>query len=254
MIYETDLKGTIATRWSIRARTYDLSPGHGIHSEREKQAWVNILSEALDHKTNLTVLDVGTGTGALALLLAEMNHKVAGIDLSEKMLVRAREKARTASLKAYFKLGDAETPAFENESFDAVVCRHLLWTLPDPERAVDAWRKVLKPGGRVVIIDGNFGKSKRTPLQEAWRYMAMPLIFFTEFRDPRMLNRDLDRHLPMRQRERPAADIEILEKAGFKAEVNKVKLPRKYSLLKYLKYGYSRHSQYQFVVKGVKTA
>ncbi|BBO89604.1 class I SAM-dependent methyltransferase [Desulfosarcina ovata] len=253
MIYETDLKGVIATRWSIRARTYDLSPGHGIHSEREKQAWVNILSAALDHKTNLTVLDVGTGTGALALLLAEMNHNVVGIDLSEKMLARAHNKARTASLNADFKIGDAESPPFEKESFDAIVCRHLLWTLPNPERAVDAWRDVLKPGGRIVIIDGNFGKSKRTLLQEAWRYMAMPLILLTEFRDPRW-KRDLDTHLPMRQRERPAADIEILEKAGFKADVNQVKLPRKYSLLKYMKYGYSKHSQYQFVVNGVKTA
>ena len=253
MIYETDLKEVIATRWSIRARTYDLSPGHGIHSDLEKQAWMKILSESLDHQTNLKVLDVGTGTGALALLLAEMNHKVVGIDLSEKMLSRAREKARMASLKADFKIGDAEMPAFENESFDVVVCRHLLWTLPNPERAVDEWRNVLKPGGRVVIIDGNFGKSKRTFLQEMWRYMAMPLIFLTELRDPRWL-RDLDTHLPMRQRERPAADIEILEKAGFKAAVSHVELPRQYSLLRYAKYGYSRHSRYQFVVKGVKTA
>lgn len=113
MIYETDLKGVIAGRWSIRARTYDLSPGHGIHSEHEKKAWVNILSEALDHRTNLAVLDVGTGTGALALLLAEMNHKVVGIDLSEKMLARAREKARTASLTADFKIGDAEAPPWK---------------------------------------------------------------------------------------------------------------------------------------------
>lgn len=253
MICETGLKGVIATRWSIRARTYDLSPGHGIHSEREKQAWMNILSEALDHKTSLEVLDLGTGTGALALLLAEMNHKVVGIDLSEKMLARAREKARGACLKADFKIGDAESPPFEKEAFDVIVSRHLLWTLPNPERAVDHWQNLLKPGGRVVIIDGNFGKSKRTFLQEMWRYLAMPLILVTEFRDPRWL-RDLDTHLPMRQRERPAADIDILEKAGFKADVNHVELPRKYSFLRFAKYGYSRHSRYQFVVKGVKMA
>ena len=253
MIYETDLKGVIAARWSNRARTYDLSPGHGIHSNLEKQAWMNILSEALEHKTNLDILDVGTGTGALALLLAEMNHRVIGIDLSEKMLARAREKARRASLKADFKIGDAESPPFEKEAFDVIVGRHLLWTLPNPERAVQGWRNILKPGGRVVIIDGNFGKSKRTFLEELWRYMAMPLIFLTEFRDPRWL-RDLDSHLPMRQRERPTADIDILEKAGFKADYSHVELPRKYSLMRFAKYGYSRHSRYQFVVKGVKMA
>jgi ubiquinone/menaquinone biosynthesis C-methylase UbiE len=253
MIYESDLKGVIAARWSARARTYDLSPGHGIHSDREKKAWMTILFDALDRKPDLKVLDVGTGTGALALLLAEMNHKVVGIDLSEKMLAQAREKARTNRLNVDFKIGDAESPAFENESFDVIVCRHLVWTLPNPEHAVSRWRNILKPRGRIVIIDGNFSGNQRTPLQETWRYLAMPLILLSEFRDPRMPKKDLDEHLPMRQRQRPAADIEMLEELGFETEVKQVDLPRRYSLIGYMKYGYSRHSKYQFVVIGVKT-
>ncbi|MBF0377480.1 MAG: class I SAM-dependent methyltransferase [Desulfamplus sp.] len=253
MICESELKGIITDRWSARAKTYDMSPGHGIHSDQEKQAWLEILSGALDYKKDLKILDVGTGTGALALLFAEMNHKVTGIDLSENMLNKAREKASKGKLKAEFKVGDAETPPFEEESFDAIACRHLLWTIPNPDKAVNSWKNILKPGGRLIIIDGNFGRNnKRTMLQEIWRYAAMPLIFFTEFRNPRMPQKDLDAHLPMRSRERPAADVNMLESAGFKVKVTEVDIPRKYSLISYMKYGYSKHSKYQFVVTGVK--
>ncbi len=255
MIYEGDLKRIITERWGARARTYDISPGHGVHSDQEKQAWMRILSKALDDRKKQKVLDVGTGTGALALLLAEMDYEVTAIDLSDKMLNKAREKSEISNLKIEFRLGDAEAPPFESQSFDAVVCRHLLWTLPNPDKAMRSWKDVLKPGGRLVIIDGNFSRNKRTRFQEIWRYMAMPLIFFTEFRDPRMSNKKyLDEHLPMRSRERPAADIEMLEGLGFKTEVTKVDLPRKYTLLSYIKYGYSHHSKYQFLVKGVKAS
>jgi hypothetical protein len=56
----------------------------------------------------------------------------------------------------------------------------------------------------------------------------------------------------MRHRERPAADLELLRELGFGVDVSKVNLERNLSPLQYLKYGYSRHSDHQFVVKGVK--
>ncbi len=251
MRYEGNIKETIRKRWSARARTYDKSPGHGIHSEQEKRVWLQILADALDHKTRLRVLDVGTGTGALALLLAEMGHEVFGIDLSDQMLARAREKAIKNNLKVEFRVGDAEAPPFEQESFDAIVNRHVLWTLPNPDSAVRAWKDLLKPGGMLAIIDGNWGGNKRTIPQKIWRIMAMPLVLITEFRDPRV-PKDLDEHLPMRQRKRPDADIELLKGVGFETSVTEVELPRKYSVLDYMKYGHSQHSKHQFVVKGIK--
>ncbi len=254
MIYEGNIKGVISKRWNIRARTYDKAPGHGIHSNEEKQAWLRILADALDNKTKLKILDVGTGTGALALLLAEAGHDVSGIDLSDQMLIKAREKAAANNLKVDFRVGDAENPPFPGESFDAIVSRHVLWTLPNPEHAVKTWHSLLKPKGRVVIIDGNWGQNSRTGLQEFWRIMAMPLILITEFRDPRMPNKDIDKHLPMKQKKRPEADIELLTSMGFEAGVTDVELPRHYSILDYLKYGHSQHSKYQFVVKGIKAA
>ncbi len=252
MIYEGNIKGIISKRWNARARTYDKAPGHGIHSGEEKQAWLRILSDALDNKTDLKILDVGTGTGALALLLAEAGHEVSGIDLSHRMLIKAREKASAGNLKVNFRVGDAENPPFAKESFDAIVSRHVLWTLPNPEHAVRKWYDLLSPKGRVVIIDGNWGQNNRTGFQEFWRIMAMPLIIITEFRDPRMPNKDIDGYLPMKQKKRPEADIQLLESVGFKADITEVELPRHYSVLDYMKYGYSQHSKYQFVVSGIK--
>lgn len=253
-MHTSDLKKEIRKRWGDRSRTYDNSPGHGIHSDQEKQAWLKILSNALNQKQGLQVLDVGTGTGALALMLAEMGHETMGIDMSERMLERARKKAQTRNLNAAFKVGDAEEPPFEQESFDAIVSRHVLWTLPNPEKAVTQWKRLLKPGGIIVIIDGNFSRNDRTAVQKVWRLMALPLILVTEFRDPRMLKQDMDEHLPMRQRKRPEADISLLEAEGLEASVTDEVLPRKYSILNYIKYGYSQHSNRQFIVKGVKTA
>lgn len=253
MKYEGNLKEKIRKRWGDRARTYDNSPGHGIHSDQEKQAWLHILSNALNQEQGLKVLDVGTGTGALALMLSEMGHKAIGIDISERMLKRANEKAQTSKLRVEFKVGDAEDPPFEHESFDAIVSRHLLWTLPNPEKAVKVWKSLLKPGGIVIIIDGNFSRNDSTAIQKVWRLMAMPLILITELRDPRM-PKDMDEHLPMRKRKRPEADITLLEAQGLEASVTNEILPRKYSILNYIKYGYSQDNKCQFVVKGVKAA
>ncbi len=247
-----ELKQQIHDRWDARARTYDKSPGHGIHSDREKQAWLNILAAAMDHKTGQRVLDVGTGTGALALLLAELGHDASGIDLSEQMLQKARNKAKEKGLNAVFRTGDAESPPFDPESFDAIVSRHLLWTLPNPETAVKAWAGLLKPGGAIVIIDGNFSMNQRSTLQKAWRLAAMPLILVTELRDPRMGNLDMNGQLPMRQRKRPDADIALLKAEGLNTSVTNEIIPRRYSLMNYLKYGHGKQSMHQFVVKGVK--
>ncbi|NOZ83057.1 MAG: class I SAM-dependent methyltransferase, partial [Euryarchaeota archaeon] len=100
--------------------------------------------------------DVGTGTGAIALLLAEAGHRVTGVDLSRGMLAVARRKARKMGLEVSFRLADAEALPFESGCFDGVVSRHLLWTLPDPEKALREWSRVTRRGGRVAVIDGRY--------------------------------------------------------------------------------------------------
>lgn len=90
----------------------------------------------------------------MGLIFAEMGHCVTGIDLSERMLEQGRRKAAERNLSMTFLSGDAEDPPFPEDHFDLVVNRHLLWTLPHPERALRSWRRIIRPGGRVIVISG----------------------------------------------------------------------------------------------------
>jgi len=243
-----DFKAMVKQRWNKAAEGFDESPGHGIHSAREKQAWQALLAKLLGEKP-LEILDVGTGTGVIALLLAEMGHKVTGIDLAEEMLVRAREKAGKMGIPVNFLLGDAENIPFNDGTFDIVINRHVFWTMPDPKRAAAEWVRVLKPGGKLVIIDGDWDHCRS--YKKIWRELAKFLILVTEIRNPwgkKNKFYQFERHLPLRHKKRPEADFKILNGLGLQTKVFGFKDPRTHSFLNYLKYGYFE----RFVVTGVK--
>ncbi|WOX55217.1 MULTISPECIES: class I SAM-dependent methyltransferase [unclassified Methanoculleus] len=147
------MKSHIAQTWSAEAGYYDNHVSHGVQTDEEKKLWMEVFSALLPGNA-LHILDVGCGTGAMGLILAGMGHTVAGIDLSEGMMAIGRKKAEEQNLPMTFLTGDAEHPPFEPETFDAVINRHLLWTLPHPETALASWHRVLKPRGVVMVIDG----------------------------------------------------------------------------------------------------
>ncbi len=150
MIEPDSVKRSIRDYWDSRSNYYDSIPRI---SREEEIAWLEEFRNTFG-VTGKRILDVGTGTGFSALLLAELGHQVTGIDLSDKMLVRAEEKARQLNLKVNFEKGDAETLYYEDEAFDGIVCRYLFWTLPHPEKALEEWIRVTRNNGTVVIIDG----------------------------------------------------------------------------------------------------
>ena len=139
--------------WNAYASTFDDEPDHGLRDETVAAAWDRLLREALPPAPG-RVADLGCGTGSLALLMAQQGHDVTGLDFAPKMIERARGKA--AGLKATFEVGDAAEPALPAGAFDAVVARHVLWALPDPEAALDRWIELLAPGGRLVLIEGRW--------------------------------------------------------------------------------------------------
>jgi len=121
-------------------------------NDEEEKAWRNSLLKEFGSKT-LKILDVGTGNGSLALVLAGMGHDVVGIDISEGMLSVARKKAEERGVNPDLRIGDAESLEFEDGCFDAVVSRIVLWTLPNPQKAINEWKRVLRPGGKVYTFE-----------------------------------------------------------------------------------------------------
>lgn len=83
------------------------------------------------------------------------------MDWSEPMLERARQKAKSRGRDISFRMGDAENTMEPDDHYDVVVNRHLVWTLVDPAAAFREWLRVLKPGGRVLIVDGDFVNATR---------------------------------------------------------------------------------------------
>ncbi|HWQ67656.1 MAG TPA: class I SAM-dependent methyltransferase [Methanospirillum sp.] len=148
-----DLKNKIRDEWNNSSGGYDSQHAHGIQTEEERNAWIDLFRTIIP-AGSWQVLDVGCGTGEISVVLAEMGHQVSGIDLSEGMLGKAREKATKKTLSMRFSIEDAESLSYADQSFDLVINRHLLWTLPNPKKALAEWKRVLRPGGTVAIIDG----------------------------------------------------------------------------------------------------
>lgn len=143
----------IVATWTRGAADYDLDPGHGLLTPALEEVWLATLQSLLGEEP-LDVLDVGTGTGILAVLIARLGHRVTGLDLTPAMLDRARLRAHEAGVDVEWHVGDAMHLPFDERRFDAVVSRHLLWTLPEPARAFAEWRRVVRPGGFVAWFDG----------------------------------------------------------------------------------------------------
>jgi SAM-dependent methyltransferase len=145
-----DMEHRIRTWWDEDAGTYDRSPSHAASDPVEAAAWRAALLRLLPPGP-AKVLDVGAGTGAMSLLAADLGYQVTALDLSEGMLGRLRAKAAERDLKIEVVQGPADTPP--KGPFDAVVERHLLWTIPDPGGVLTAWRAAA-PKGRLVLFEG----------------------------------------------------------------------------------------------------
>lgn len=167
------VKQQVVAHWDRRAAHFDQDFGHSIATPAERAAWDRIMQLVDTGRAPLDALDVGCGTGFLSLELAARGHRVTGIDLAPTMLDLARRKAVDAGFDIRFAEGDAEQAPFPAESFDLVISRHVLWTLPHPEAALDDWIRVLRPGGRLVVIDGaQYDVAATPPRQENARSSA----------------------------------------------------------------------------------
>ena len=166
------VKQQVAAHWGRRAAHFDEDFGHTVRTTAERAAWDRIFDLVLAGRGALDTLDAGCGTGFLSLELASRGHRVTGVDFAPEMLAEARRKAAEKGAAVRFEEADAEQLPFASGRFDLVVSRHVLWTLPHPEAAIDEWIRVLRPGGRLAVIDGQFDPGVLTHQRENARTSA----------------------------------------------------------------------------------
>ncbi len=141
--------------WDAEAARFDEEPDHGLGDPVCREAWRVLLGRHLPPPP-ADVVDLGCGTGSLAVLLAERGHRVRATDLSPVMADLARAKAADAGVPLEVEVGDAGHPSYAGSSADVVLCRHVLWALPDPAEALGRWSRLLRPGGRLVLVEGHW--------------------------------------------------------------------------------------------------
>ncbi|HEX5406690.1 MAG TPA: class I SAM-dependent methyltransferase [Pseudonocardiaceae bacterium] len=165
---------SVAAYWDTAAATFDTAPDHGLASFVVRAAWAQRLREWIPDDS-AEVLDVGCGTGSLAYLLAAQGHQVTGVDISPNMVEHARRKL--AGCSATVVLGDAADPPVAGRRFDVVLCRHLMWTLPDPGAALRRWVGMLRPGGQLVLVEGRWGAADMSTDMPWWGGVSADVLW-----------------------------------------------------------------------------
>ena len=147
--------------WTQRSHDFGMVRKNELENEMG-QRWLREIQRFLPAGRKLDILDVGTGTGFFAVLLAQLGHRVEDIDLTTAMLEEGRLLAAQRKLEIAFREMDAQALTYPDGTFDVVISRNLTWTLPHPERAYGEWFRVLKPGGVLLNFDAEYAAHVRS--------------------------------------------------------------------------------------------
>ena len=134
-----EIKDRIVNYWTKRSESFAKLRHEELHSYMS-DLWLTEILKYLPTKP-CKILDVGTGSGFFAQLLAKHHHEVDGIDLTHSMIEQAKLSLKQLSdynSKINFQVMDAENLTYADNSFDVVISRNLTWTLPNPQKAYTA--------------------------------------------------------------------------------------------------------------------
>jgi 2-polyprenyl-3-methyl-5-hydroxy-6-metoxy-1,4-benzoquinol methylase len=205
----TDISQQISKIWDEDAATYDESPVHQCPQRpHEVAAWRATLRRLLPDPP-ARVLDAGAGTGFISLILADQGYDVTAVDLSGEMLAILKSKADRLGLNVNVVQADV-ADLRPDQTFDAVVERHLIWTLPEPEAALTAWRKAA-PTGRLVLIEGTWNKMSGVPAAQAGARRVIRRIMRPESHQHDEYPAHIVRTLPYAHGLLPAEAVRLVE-------------------------------------------
>ena len=142
--------------WDMRSDNFsDYVTAELFESERPEK-WLRQIEEQMGRKGSWRVLDAGCGPGFFTILLTRAGHRVTGVDGAEQMLEHARENAEQAGIQADFRRMDFGKLDFADDTFDLVISRNVTHIIRDHDSVYREWKRVLKPGGKLLIFDANW--------------------------------------------------------------------------------------------------
>lgn len=220
-----NLKNEIHDYWTNRARGYSEYNQQEMADARRtmwRDKLLSLLGNQFPEKEpkEIKILDVGTGPGFFAILLAEAGYQVTAVDYTEEMLKEAQSNAGGLAGCIVWKTGDAQALDVESNSFDAVVTRNVTWNLPRPDLAYKEWLRVLKPEGVLYNFDADwyghlYNEEKRSSYEKDRRQTEEQNVedYYSGTDIEKM--EEIARQVPLSRLERPKWDIETMQKAGF---------------------------------------
>jgi phosphatidylethanolamine/phosphatidyl-N-methylethanolamine N-methyltransferase len=166
----------VATAYDRWAPIYDLVFGNVFATGRREAI------EAAE-RAGRRILEVGVGTG-ISLPLYHPDSELHGVDISDAMLDKAKERVERLGLTNVreVKRMDAEALRYRDDAFDVVVAQYVVTAVPDPEKALDEFVRVVRPGGEIVITTRvGAGRGFRGGIEKALMPVTSRLGFRTDF-------------------------------------------------------------------------
>lgn len=214
------LENRLETSWDKRAFN-----NHEVAQKemacQKKEAWEALVLKYAGREENLQVLDVETGLGLFAILLAGLNYSVTAVDKCQGMLEQARKNAEAVGRNIRFLRADAHDVNLPNESFDLIVARNVTWLMPNPVEVYHEWYRLLKPKGKVMVFDANWYLHLSNPELRRQCNKYRQLAVKKGYRDnitpkQREENEALARRLPLTYEDRPFWDHQVIRRCGFR--------------------------------------
>ncbi len=206
--------------WDNRAAGYSQVNQLELNTD-QRQIWQNeLVCQIKRHfQKKPHILEVGTGPGFFAIILAEAGYSVTAVDYTPAMLLQAKANAGILAEKITFLEMDAEALTFPDGRFDVVLSRNLTWNLPHPKQAYREWARVLAPGGLLLNFDANwyaylFDPAERAAYEQDRRNTAEAQIKDEYLCTEIDVMEGIAQKAPLSRMKRPDWDIRLLTELG----------------------------------------
>ena len=218
--------------WSRRAPSYSFEVNRDDLHGSGYDPWLRMFGENISANfgdrapADIRVLDIATGPGFFAIILARAGYRVTAIDLTPSMLEKARENAGETADLIDFREMNAEELEFADGTFDVIVTRNLTWGLPHPANAYREWHRILRPGGLLMNFDSNWyrylidDEAKAAYDEDRVNAEAIGIVYNGY---PEVDYTDMEKiaaQVPLTRELRPAWDLKVLTEIGFDASAD----------------------------------